>query len=69
MVSAAVWASVEVGLTGTRASQNLLILTVGGMQNEKVPVNVAKNRYGPGDRTGGSAIWLPFNQKTFVFSG
>lgn len=46
-----------------------LILTVGGMQNAKVPVNVAKNRYGEGDKSGQSALWLPFNQQTFQFSG
>lgn len=45
-----------------------LILTVGGMQNGKVPVNVAKNRYGEGDKSGQTAIWLPFDQPTFRFS-
>lgn len=56
-------------IQGKVSQKPSLILTIGGIQNEKVPVNVAKNRYGPGDRTGSSAIWLPYNQRSFTFSG
>ena len=56
-------------IQGKVSQKPSLIVTVGGLANDKVPVNVAKNRYGPGDRTGSSAMWLPFNQRSFVFSG
>ena len=56
-------------IQGKVSQKPSLILTVGGMQNGKVPVNVAKNRYGEGDKTGQSSMWLPFEQSTFKFSG
>lgn len=55
-------------IQGKVSQKPSLILTVGGMQNLKVPVAVTKNRYGSADASGREAIWLPFNQQTFQFA-
>lgn len=54
---------------GKTSQKPSLILTIGNMQNNKVPVAVVKNRYSAADKSGQSALWLPYNQSTFTFSG
>lgn len=54
-------------IMGKIAVKQALICTLGAPQQGRLPICVVKSRFGPSDKSGNDAIWLPFDPSTATF--